>query len=330
MIARQRFACSYAIVRVDPDRSRPRDVDVPPVAHRAAVADRVREGRHRGDGCALHAPSIPRGGIAPGDRRLGRSAWLPRESRAPTALSQLAGRGDVVLPWASVTKLLTGLAILVALEEGTVDLDEPAGPPGATLRHLLSHASGLPLDGDRADRRSLGGAASTRTRASSSPPPARGARGDVVHRLLRPGCRRAARPRRTARRLTGARLRRTARRPPRARPRAPPADARRARDARRGDGRPVSGSGRRPAGSRSDGAERLGSRRSSCATAKSPHWTGSRNSGAHLRSLRPRAGRSSGSIPTWASRVASSPTGEFGDWAKEAWPVFSDAVLAEL
>ena len=46
------------------------------------------------------------------------------------------------LPWASVTKLLTGLAVLVALEEGTVDLDEPAGPPGSTLRHLLAHASG--------------------------------------------------------------------------------------------------------------------------------------------------------------------------------------------
>jgi CubicO group peptidase (beta-lactamase class C family) len=47
-----------------------------------------------------------------------------------------------------VTKLLTGLAVLVAAEEGTVDLDEAAGPPGATLRHLLAHASGLPLDGD--------------------------------------------------------------------------------------------------------------------------------------------------------------------------------------
>jgi CubicO group peptidase (beta-lactamase class C family) len=57
------------------------------------------------------------------------------------------GPVDVELPWASVTKLLTGLALLVALEEGTVDLDEPAGPPGSTLRHLLSHASGLPVDG---------------------------------------------------------------------------------------------------------------------------------------------------------------------------------------
>jgi CubicO group peptidase (beta-lactamase class C family) len=57
------------------------------------------------------------------------------------------GRRDLEFPWASVTKLLTGVATLVALEEGTVDLDEPGGPPGATLRHLLSHASGLPVDG---------------------------------------------------------------------------------------------------------------------------------------------------------------------------------------
>ena len=54
------------------------------------------------------------------------------------------GPRDAHLRWASVTKLLTGLTVLVALEEGTVDLDEPAGPERSTLRHLLSHASGLP------------------------------------------------------------------------------------------------------------------------------------------------------------------------------------------
>ncbi|HVH51411.1 MAG TPA: serine hydrolase domain-containing protein, partial [Gaiellaceae bacterium] len=54
------------------------------------------------------------------------------------------GPRDAGLRWASVTKLVTGLAILVALEEGIVDLDEPAGPEGSTLRHLLAHASGLP------------------------------------------------------------------------------------------------------------------------------------------------------------------------------------------
>jgi CubicO group peptidase (beta-lactamase class C family) len=56
------------------------------------------------------------------------------------------GPRGVVLRWASVTKLLTGIAVLVAVEEGTVDLDEPAGPEGSTLRHLLAHASGLPAD----------------------------------------------------------------------------------------------------------------------------------------------------------------------------------------
>jgi CubicO group peptidase (beta-lactamase class C family) len=49
-------------------------------------------------------------------------------------------------PWASVTKLATAVAMLVAAEEGLVDLDEDAGPPGATFRHLLAHASGLPFD----------------------------------------------------------------------------------------------------------------------------------------------------------------------------------------
>ncbi len=48
--------------------------------------------------------------------------------------------------WASVTKPVTALACLVAAEEGSLDLDEPAGPAGSTVRHLLAHASGLPFD----------------------------------------------------------------------------------------------------------------------------------------------------------------------------------------
>jgi CubicO group peptidase (beta-lactamase class C family) len=51
--------------------------------------------------------------------------------------------------WASVTKPVTALATLVAAEEGVVDLDEPAGPAGSTVRHLLAHASGLPFEGER-------------------------------------------------------------------------------------------------------------------------------------------------------------------------------------
>ena len=48
---------------------------------------------------------------------------------------------------ASVTKPLVAYACLVAVEEGSLDLEAPAGPPGSTVRHLLAHASGLPFDG---------------------------------------------------------------------------------------------------------------------------------------------------------------------------------------
>jgi CubicO group peptidase (beta-lactamase class C family) len=48
---------------------------------------------------------------------------------------------------ASVSKPVAALAVQVAAEEGVVDLDEPAGPPGSTVRHLLAHAGGLPFEG---------------------------------------------------------------------------------------------------------------------------------------------------------------------------------------
>ena len=60
---------------------------------------------------------------------------------------EVAGPVEEPLAWASVTKLLTALAVLVSVEEGTVALDDAAGPPGATVRHLLSHAGGLGPDG---------------------------------------------------------------------------------------------------------------------------------------------------------------------------------------
>jgi CubicO group peptidase (beta-lactamase class C family) len=56
------------------------------------------------------------------------------------------GQRDRVVRWASVTKLVTALTALVAAEEGAVDLDEPAGPEGSTVRHLLAHTSGLPFE----------------------------------------------------------------------------------------------------------------------------------------------------------------------------------------
>jgi CubicO group peptidase (beta-lactamase class C family) len=71
------------------------------------------------------------------------AGWLAGDGRTATT-----GDIDEVERLASVTKLLSATAVLVAVQEGVVDLDEPAGPPGATVRLLLSHASGLPFEGD--------------------------------------------------------------------------------------------------------------------------------------------------------------------------------------
>jgi CubicO group peptidase (beta-lactamase class C family) len=61
----------------------------------------------------------------------------------------IAARGDAsrAVALASVSKPVTALAVLIAAEEGVVDLDEPAGPVGSTVRHLLAHTSGLPFEG---------------------------------------------------------------------------------------------------------------------------------------------------------------------------------------
>jgi CubicO group peptidase (beta-lactamase class C family) len=76
----------------------------------------------------------------PGTHRA--AGWVRRDGGL-----ELAGDVDHVLRLASVTKVLTAVAVLVATEEEVLDLDEPAGPPGSTVRLLLSHASGLPFDG---------------------------------------------------------------------------------------------------------------------------------------------------------------------------------------
>ena len=64
----------------------------------------------------------------------------------------LASHGDTerVFVLASVTKPLVARAAHVAVEEGVVELDTPAGPPGSTIRHLLAHASGLAMHSDHA------------------------------------------------------------------------------------------------------------------------------------------------------------------------------------
>ena len=66
------------------------------------------------------------------------------------ATGELAAHGpvDEPMPLASLSKPMAAWATLVAVEEGVVVLDDPVGPPGCTLRHLLAHASGLPFEGD--------------------------------------------------------------------------------------------------------------------------------------------------------------------------------------
>ncbi|MEW1792055.1 MULTISPECIES: serine hydrolase domain-containing protein [Streptomyces] len=69
--------------------------------------------------------------------------------RADGTVSGSHGPASHRFPLASVTKPLAAYAVLVAYEEGAVELDEPAGPEGSTVRHLLSHTSGLAYDEDR-------------------------------------------------------------------------------------------------------------------------------------------------------------------------------------
>ena len=81
------------------------------------------------------------------------AAGWRRADDAPTSSGQ-TGR---ILPLASVTKPLVALAVLVAVEEGSLALDQPAGPPGSTIAHLLSHSSGLaPEAGENATLSRLG------------------------------------------------------------------------------------------------------------------------------------------------------------------------------
>jgi CubicO group peptidase (beta-lactamase class C family) len=77
-------------------------------------------------------------------------AWEAAHATAaivgPEGLVASHGDLDRTFPWASVTKLVTALAVHVAVGEGLFALEEPAGPPGATVAHLLAHASGLGFD----------------------------------------------------------------------------------------------------------------------------------------------------------------------------------------
>lgn len=67
----------------------------------------------------------------------------------PVGASTVDTVGDVDRGYrlASLAKPMTAWAVLVAVEEGIVSLDDPVGQAGCTLRHLLAHAGGYAFDG---------------------------------------------------------------------------------------------------------------------------------------------------------------------------------------
>lgn len=231
---------------------------------------------------------------------------------AGTPPSVMATHGDVDRPfeWASVTKIVTAYATLVAVEEGTVTLDDG-------LRRLLSHA----VDGKR---RAYTNESYERVAAlvaeSSGMPFAEYAREAVLDPLGMRGtdvtgspAAGAAGPARDLAALACELL-------------APALLAPETlRDATAvqfpGLAGVLPGFGRQDPNDWGLGFE--------LRDAKSPHWTGSRNSPSTFGHF----GRSGTFLwvdPDARAALVVLTDREFGDWAKSAWPAVSDATLAEL
>ncbi len=81
-----------------------------------------------------------------------------------TRLKELGSKGR--FPLASVSKLFSALAAHVAIEEGTLDAEEPVLPNSASVYDLLSHASGLPFAFPRPGDFTFGGITSESQPAS--------------------------------------------------------------------------------------------------------------------------------------------------------------------
>lgn len=240
----------------------------------------------------------------------------------------LATRGPVERPFplASVTKLLTALTVLVAVEEGTLGLDDPAGPEGSTVRHLLAHASGLGPDGARIappeKRRIYSNAGfdllgDLLAQRAGMPFPAY-----ATEAVLRPlgmgGTRMAGSPASGAD-STVADLLALGRELLAPRLVSPKTVAEATVPAFPGLGGVLPGFGRQEPNDWGLGFE--------LRDGKSPHWTGSRNS--------PRTFGHFGQTGTflWIDPEAGLACAcltacEFGPWAAEAWPALSDALLA--
>ena len=232
------------------------------------------------------------------------------------------GDVDRTFAWASVTKVLTALAVLVAAEDEPLDLDEPAGPPGSSVRHLLAHASGLAPDeptsiAPPARRRVYSNAgfdvlgAWFADRTGQAPDeylraylPLRGQlRGSAASGYHGPLAdltelsRELLRPTLLSRELA----------------------AEATRVAFPGLDGVLPGFGRQTPNDWGLGFE--------LRDAKQPHWTGARNSPATFGHFG-RAGTFVWVDPEAGRALACLTDRPFGDWAAEAWPRLSDAVLA--
>ena len=240
-------------------------------------------------------------------------------------------RGDTArrFPLASVTKPLVAWAALVAVEEEAVTLDQPAGPEGSTVRHLLAHTSGLAFGEHRAvaepGARRLYSSAGFEVLAATVEEATGIAFADYLHEALLAPLGMASTtldgsPGHGATSSVDDLLRLAAEM------QAPtlldPATVREATSVQfPGLNGTIPGFGHQKPNDWGLGVE--------LRDGKSPHWTGSRNapgtfghfgqSGTFLW-VDPDAG---------AACVALSDR-DFGDWAKSAWPALADAVLADL
>jgi len=75
------------------------------------------------------------------------AAVVGAQAGASADVVATVGDQDRVYRIASLAKTVVGWVAMVAVEEGTIALDDPLGQPGCTVRHLLSHAGGYAFDG---------------------------------------------------------------------------------------------------------------------------------------------------------------------------------------
>ncbi len=248
--------------------------------------------------------------------------------RAAVALVYPDGRrvthGEVEsqFEWASVTKLAAAVAALVAVEEGSIGLDEPAGPPGSTVRHLLAHASGLPFSGHapiaRPGERRVYSNEGFEVLASHVSERAGMAFADYFAAVW--GFPLAGSPAHGVRAPLGALIEVALelQRPTRV----SVAMLEQARSTQfAGLGGVLPGFGRCDPNDWGLGFE--------LRDGKQPHWTGTRNSPATYGHFG-RAGTFLWVDPAAGVALACLTDLDFGEWAKDAWPKLADAVLTEL